>query len=76
MFEDNRNNTVKDSYKDYDFYTQFYRSMNIPFQPLPANYSPEEFGRKLMATSLTERGVSYAGSTDYLGSSLKSSDRI
>lgn len=49
-----------------DIYSQVFMSLGIPIHPLPSNYSPEEFGRRLFSMSHTECGVSYAASTDYL----------
>lgn len=46
-------------------YFQIYRSLNIPIEPLPSNYTPEEYGKRLAAMSCTNKGVSYASSTDY-----------
>ena len=57
----------KDNDKNIDGYSQIFESLNIPVQPLPSNYSPEEYGRKLLSMSKTEHGVSYAASTDYFG---------
>lgn len=51
---------------DNDKYSQIFKTLGIPIQPLPSNYSPEEFGRRLLSMSQTERGVSYAASTDYV----------
>ena len=51
---------------DNDKYSQVFKTLGIPIQPLPSNYSPEEFGRRLLSMSQTERGVSYAASTDYV----------
>lgn len=51
---------------DNEKYTQVYKSLGIPIQKLPSNYTPEEFGRTLFSMMQKERGVSYAASTDYL----------
>lgn len=51
---------------DNDKYVQAFRALGILIQPLPTNYSPEEFGRRLLSMSQKERGVSYAASTDYV----------
>ncbi|MBR0372926.1 MAG: hypothetical protein IJH91_00150 [Mogibacterium sp.] len=50
---------------DNDKYYQAFMNLNIPIVSLPANYTPEEFGRRLYALSQKEKGVSYAASTDY-----------
>jgi hypothetical protein len=50
---------------DKEDYAQVFRALDIPIQPIPSNYSPEEFGRKLFAMSQIESGVCYAASTDY-----------
>lgn len=50
---------------DNDQYSQVFKALNIQVQPLPANYTPDEFGRMLIAGAQTEHGVSYAASTDY-----------
>ncbi len=55
-----------DKNTDSDTYSQVFRSLGIPIQQLPANYSPEEYGRRLLSESRMERGVSYAASTDYV----------
>lgn len=49
-----------------DEYIQVYKALGIPIKPLPSNYTPEEFGRRLKSLSQTEHGVSYAASTDYM----------
>lgn len=54
-----------------DKYTQAYKDLGIPIEPLPANYTPEEFGRRLHTMSQTEVGVSYAASTDYVDAAKK-----
>ena len=51
---------------DNDKYSQTFSALGIPIQPLPSNYTPEEYGRKLLSMFQTERAVSYAASTDYL----------
>ena len=50
---------------DNEKYTQVYKTLDIPIQQLPSNYTPEEFGRSLFSMMQKERGVSYAASTDY-----------
>lgn len=57
-------------------YTQVYKELGITIEPLPANYTPDEFGRRLHSMSQTEVGVSYAASTDYVDSSKKTLDLI
>ena len=47
-----------------DKYSTVFTTLGIPVQPLPSNYSPEEFGRRLISMSQTEHGVSYAASTE------------
>lgn len=54
-----------------DKYSQVFESLGIPIQPLPSNYTPDAYGRRLLAMSQTEHGVSYASSTDYLETSQK-----
>lgn len=49
-----------------DKYLQGFIELGIQIEPLPANYSPEEFGRRLMSQSHTEHGVSYAAATDFI----------
>lgn len=61
---------------DSDKYTQIYMELGIPINPLPANYTPDEFGHRLHSMSQTEIGVSYAASTDYVDSSQKTLDYI
>lgn len=57
-----------------DEYVQAYEALGIPIKPLQFNYTPEEFGRRLRSMSQTERGVSYAASTDYVVMPRMSSD--
>lgn len=59
-----------------DQYSQAFRSLGIAIDPLPSHYTPEEFGRRLLASTQTERGVSYAASTDYVEVPQKASDII
>lgn len=49
-----------------DIFFQTFRTLGITIEPLPSNYNPEEFGRRLLAMSRSEYGVSYAASTDYM----------
>lgn len=57
-------------------YSQVFETLGIPIQPLPSNYSPEEYGRRLLSMSQTERGVSYAASTDYVETPQIASENI
>ena len=50
---------------DNNIYIQVFKACNIPVQPLPSNYSPEEYGRRLLYMSQNKYGVSYSASTDY-----------
>lgn len=50
-------------------FVSLYRKLNIPVEPLPSNYSPDEYGKSLMSVALSPKGVSYASSTDYKMSS-------
>ena len=59
---------------DYEKYYQAFKSLNISVDPLPQNYTPEDFGRRLMSLSQTEQDVSYSASTEYVKSPLKNSD--
>ena len=56
---------------DYEKYYQAFKSLNISVDPLPQNYTPEDFGRRLMSLSQTEQDVSYSASTEYVKSPLK-----
>lgn len=49
-------------------YYQAFRDLGIKVEPLPSNYNPEEYGRRLLSMSQSENGVSYAASTstDYV----------
>ena len=49
-------------------YYQAFRDLGIKVEPLPSNYTPEEYGRRLLSMSQSEYGVSYAASTstDYV----------
>ena len=49
-------------------YYQAFRDLGIKVEPLPSNYNPEEYGRRLLSMSHSENGVSYAASTstDYV----------
>lgn len=49
-------------------YYQAFRDLGIKVEPLPSNYNPEEYGRRLLSMSQSEYGVSYAASTstDYV----------
>lgn len=49
-------------------YYQAFRDLGIKVEPLPSNYNPEEYGRRLLSMSQPENGVSYAASTstDYV----------
>lgn len=49
-----------------DKYYQVFKTLNITVEPLPSNYTPEEYGRRLFSMSQSENGVSYAASTDYV----------
>ena len=44
-------------------YAKIYETVGIKVVPLPENYSPERYGRALMASSFHARGVSYDAST-------------
>ncbi len=59
-----------------DKYSQIFESLGIPIQPLPSSYSPDSYGRRLLAMSQTEHGVSYSASTDYLDTSHKPTVKI
>lgn len=48
-----------------DQFEWVYQSLGIPVEPLPPNYTPEEYGKRLASMSSIDRGVSYASSTDY-----------
>ena len=61
---------------DNDKYLQGFIELGIKIEPLPSNYSPEEFGRRLMSQSHTEHGVSYAASTDYITASQRPIDDV
>lgn len=50
---------------DIDKYSEAFKSLGIPVEPLPDNYTPEEFGKVLLSMSQSEQGVSYAASTDF-----------
>ena len=50
---------------DNDKYYQTFISLGISVEPLPENYTSEEFGRRLMSSLQTESGVSYSASTEY-----------
>ncbi len=54
---------------DVMLYYQAFKALGIHVEPLPPNYTPEEFGRRLRSMAQSEHGVSYAASTDYLESS-------
>lgn len=47
-------------------YYQIFRDLGVKVEPLPSNYSAEEYGRGLLSMSQPEYGVSYAASTDYV----------
>jgi hypothetical protein len=49
-----------------DKYYQAFRDLGIRVEPLPSNYNPEEYGRRLLSMSQSDYGVSYAASTDYV----------
>lgn len=46
-------------------YYQAFRDLGIKVEPLPSNYNPEEYGRRLLSMSQSENGVSYAASTSF-----------
>lgn len=46
-------------------FTRIYEQLNIPVKPLPANYSPDEYGKMLLSSATYSHGVSYSTSTDY-----------
>ncbi|MBQ3625522.1 MAG: hypothetical protein II948_02100 [Synergistaceae bacterium] len=48
-----------------DKYFQEFKYLNIPVEPMPSNYTPEEFGKRLSAMFQRKYSVSYAASTDY-----------
>ena len=54
-----------------DKYIQVFRELGIPVEPLPSNYTPEDYGRRLLSMSKTDRSVSYAASTDYVDNTQK-----
>lgn len=46
-------------------YTQIYKSLGVLIKPLPSNYDPDDYGRRLFAMTQPKNGISYAASTDY-----------
>ena len=48
-----------------DVFFEAFKSLGISIKPLPANYTPDEFGRELASMSHSEPSVSYAASTDF-----------
>lgn len=58
-----------------DKYYQAFKALGIPVEPLPPNYNPEEYGRRLLAMSQPEYGVSYAASTDNTITQQKTTDK-
>lgn len=55
-------------------YMQLFRMLEISIEPLPENYTPEEYGRKLLSESQTKLGVSYSASTEYIDNSKNTID--
>ncbi len=46
--------------KDYE---KIYIEFGIQFEPLPDNYNPDEYGKKLMSSYQLNEGVVYSAST-------------
>ena len=44
-------------------------TLGIPVEPLTLNYTPEEYGRKLLSLTQYQYGVTYSNSTDYVNTS-------
>lgn len=61
---------------EHNYYYDVFKALGIPIEPLPSNYTPEEFGRRLLSMSKTEHGVSYATSTDYTSTSSKAPETV
>ena len=45
-------------------YILAFKKLGIPIKPLPANYTPEEYARKLISASNNYCGIAYSDSTD------------
>ena len=52
---------------DNEVYELFFRELGIPVEPLPDNYTPDSFARRLLsARQSSPREVAYAAKTDYV----------
>ncbi len=51
---------------DNEKYYQLFMTLGISVESLPLNYTPEEYGRKLLSLNQYQQGVSYSNSTDYV----------
>lgn len=54
---------------DNEKYYQIFMTLGIPVEPLPLNYTPEDYGRRLLSLSQFKHGVTYSASTDYVNTS-------
>ena len=46
-------------------YQKFFEQLGIKVEPLPENYNPDEYGKKLMSSYISTKGVSYSANTNY-----------
>lgn len=53
---------------------EVYKDLGISIQPLPDNYNPDTYGKRLMYSSDSRRGVSYAAQTHMLSNKDDSND--
>lgn len=46
-------------------YQNFFEQLGIKVEPLPKNYNPDEYGKKLMSSCISTKGISYSANTNY-----------
>lgn len=46
-------------------YQEFFEQMGIKVDPLPQNYNPDEYGKKLMSAYISKKTISYSANTNY-----------
>ena len=55
-------------------YTKDFIEYGIPFEPLPNNYDPNEFGKQLISAFYLGDGVIYASSTSPCQTKIEEND--
>ena len=55
---------------------QMFETLGIRPEPLPYNYTPEEFGKQLLSSFPTPQDISYASSTELIGELPKNASEM